>query len=135
MTPEMLMAGSLVGLFVFCCIVVPRLCKHAFKAGENVSTEGTVYIQQIRYKVELVDAPVYTHVIVALRANRKELPLSTVKRRVSTGTLGWDLTVHEVKSMVNALHKHAPSCKIEISSTSFEKTFTMQQWKEFHDGK
>jgi hypothetical protein len=135
MTPEMLMTGGLVGLFVFCVFIAPGLCKNAFKAGENVSTEGTVYIRQIRYKVELVDAPVYTHVIMALRTHRKELPVSTIKRRVTSGTLGWDLTVHEVKDMVNALHKHAPSCKIEISSTSFEKTFTMQQWKEFHDGK
>lgn len=135
MNPEHLITGALLLAIVTILAFLPWMCNRSFKAGENVSTEGTVYTKRIEYRVELLRAPVYTHVISALREWDDELSLLEARRRTKLGTLAYGIDVRSITALINALHKNAPSATIKISSTSFEKTFTMQQWKEFHDGK
>jgi hypothetical protein len=120
---------ALLILFIGVCLyIIPS----TFTQPEAV-VEGTPFEGPVRYTVMLI-APCTPEVWKILR-DFLEIPLIDAKKMVAEvpAALLSDVSHFDVSILVNTLLNREPEAQVRITNNKFLDTYTIKEWKEFHN--
>jgi hypothetical protein len=120
---------ALLILFVGVCLyIIPS----SFTQPEAV-VEGTPYDTPVRYVVTLFQG-CGGGMIQALREYNPTLPILEAARLCKGQViLVEDVPIDQVTRLMDLIHKYEPSADVQISNNKFNDTYTINEWKEFHN--
>jgi hypothetical protein len=112
---------------------------HVYRAVKTfctpaVNPESTEYESPVTYSVLLL-APCGNGLIKALRQWDPEITLIDARFvNRSDSYLAQYVPLNRAKSLVDKINEHQPDAQVEVVCNKYNSVFTMQEWKEIHNG-